>query len=172
MAEKATQNLYQNRTQTYIAFLQILSSPLSKKEMYPVMQCSVPETCCSRKENYWYSASFQTCPFPVSYGFRFQFQVNESLKDFWISYSTIERSPALKNERKPEENFENIIFARNQENRTGKNKKKLQNKKKNRGIDLSWKNHLWLLQLDTSLLCTRHIRSYYCQYCHHLQIKE
>ena len=42
----------------------------------------------------------------------------------------MERSAALKNERNPEENFETIIFARNQEIRTGKNKKRKLQKKR------------------------------------------
>ena len=51
-------------------------------------------------------SSENKCPFPGSYGFRFQFQVDETLKDFWISDSTakVETNASLKNERSLGEN--------------------------------------------------------------------
>ena len=57
-------------------------------------------------------SSENKCPFPGSYGFRFQFQVDETLKDFWISDSTakVETNASLKNEPSLGENCENIIL--------------------------------------------------------------
>ena len=125
MSEEAIQNLEQKLNPNLYSLCIDTGTDVVKKANVPGhAEYFTPEACCSTKKTYWYSAWFQKCPFPRSSGFRFQFQVDESLKDFSISYSTMERSGALKNERNREENFETITFARNQENRTGKNKKR------------------------------------------------
>ena len=152
MAEKATQNLYQNRTQTYIAFLQIISSPLWKKQMYPVMHnvLYLKHVALERRPTGTVLSCKHKCPAPGSYGFRFQFQVDETLKDFWISYSkmAMERSASLKNERNPEENFENIILARNEANRIEKHRTKKITKKR-RIRKFMWEESPMMTQVRT-----------------------
>ena len=115
MAEEASQNLQQNRTQTYIAFLQMLSPPLWKKQMYPVMQnvLYVKHVAVERKAIGIVPSSKNKCPFPGSYSFRFHFHDDETLKDSWISHSTtaVERNASLKNERNLQQSFEIVIFA-------------------------------------------------------------
>ena len=134
MAEKATQNLQQNRTQTYIAFLQMLSPPLWRKQMYPVMQnvLYVKHVAVERKAIGIVPSSKNKCPFPGSYSFRFHFHDDETLKDSWISHSTtaVERNASLKNERNLQQSFENIILAGNKANRIEKCRAKKITKKR------------------------------------------
>ena len=77
-------------------------------------------------------SSENKCPYPVSYGFRFQFQVDELLKDSSISHSTlaVQRNSSPKNERNLEDNFENIILAGNEVKRMKQHQKKKITKKR------------------------------------------
>ena len=98
-------------------------------------------------------SSESKCPFPGSYGFRFQLQVDQTLKDSWISHSTIavQRNASLKHERNLEENFQNIIFAGNKANRMKKHtqKKKLTKNRRNKKLisvrKVTYDDGLWTL---------------------------
>ena len=83
--------------------------------MYPVMQ-NVPylkHVALERRPITTVPSPENKCPFQERYGIRFQFQVDETFKEFGISHSTmtVKRSAPLKNEGKPEENFQNITLA-------------------------------------------------------------
>ena len=77
-------------------------------------------------------SSENKCPYPVSYGFRFQFQVDELLKDSSISHSklAVQRNSSPKNERNLEDNSENIILAGNEVKRMKQHQKKKITKKR------------------------------------------
>ena len=77
-------------------------------------------------------SSENKCPYPVSYGFRFQFQVDELLKDSSISHSklAVQRNSSPKNERNLEDNSENIILAGNEVKRIKQHQKKKITKKR------------------------------------------
>ena len=123
--------------------------------MNPVMQ-NVPylkHVALERRPICTVPSSENKCPFPGRYGFRFQLQVDQTLKDSWISHSmmAVQRNASLKHERNLEENFQNIIFAGNKANRMKKHtqKKKLT---KNRRIkklicvrEVTYDHALWTL---------------------------
>ena len=97
------------------------------------------------------------CPLPGNYGFRFQFQVDQTLKDSWISRSltTVERNACLKNERNLQGNFEKIILEWNQANRVEKHRKKkiTKDRRIRKSIcvkTITYGNSSW----DISLFCT------------------
>ena len=58
-------------------------------------------------------SSINKCLLMESYGLRLQLQVEETLKNSWIFYSTIavQRNASLKKERNLEKNYQDIIFV-------------------------------------------------------------
>ena len=102
--------------------------------MYPVMQniLYLKHVALEGRPIGKVPSSENKCPYPVSYGFRFQFQVDELLKDSSISHSTlaVERNSSPKKERNFEDNFENIILAGNEVKRMKQHRKKKITKKR------------------------------------------
>ena len=170
MAEEAIQNLQQNWTQTYIAFL---SPPFWKKQMYPVMQ-NVPylkHVALERRPIALVPSPENKCPFQGRYGISFQFQVDETSKGSWISHSVtdIERNASFKNEGNLEGSFDIVIFAGKPANRLERQEKEVRKKrgmkKSISGRKMPYDDSSW----DTSLFCIRSIRYWYC---HHLHMNE
>ena len=107
---------------------------------------------------------------PVNYGFSLLFQVEGTLKEFWISNTrtTKERNRSLKNKENVQQSFDIVIFARNHENRLEKQKEvsiKRGIKKSICGRKIPYDHSSW----DASLFCIRRIRRWYC---HHLHMNE